>query len=123
MRMIFVAAALALLPLSARAAEWQPLPPEEYAFQAVNLADMSLTLDIKNHRDMQEANPMLGQHPSDAAVFGYKLGAGALHAVVTELLLQHGASKRVMRIWEWTSIGVEGAAVGNNLSLGLHCQF
>ncbi len=121
MKLIFVAAALAL-PLSARAAEWQPLPPEEYAFQAVNLADMSLTLDIKNHRDMQEANPMLGHHPSDGAIFGYKLGAGALHAAVTELLL-HGASKRMVRIWEWTSIGVEGAAIGSNLSLGLHYQF
>ncbi len=118
--MILAEAARARAP---RAAEWQPLPPEEYAFQAVNLADMSLTMDVKNHPNLQEANPMLGHHPSDGAVVGFKVGAGALHAVVTELLLQHGASQRTIRLWEWTSIGFVGYAVGSNLSLGLHCQF
>ena len=118
-----MAAALAVLPLSAHAAEWQPLPPEEIAFQAVNLADMSLSLDIKNHENMREANPMLGNHPNDGAVIGYKVGAGVLHAAVTEFMLQHGASKRAIRIWEWTSIGVVGFAAGHNYQVGCRFRF
>ena len=32
------------------------------------LADASLTLDIKNHPDLHESNPLLGQNPSDAKI-------------------------------------------------------
>ena len=115
--------AVLLLASQARAADWQPLPASEYVFQVANLADMSTSLDIKNHRDLYEANPLLGRHPSDGTIIGVKLGAGALHALITELLLQRGASATTIKLWEYVTIGGEGAVVGHNLSLGLHFAF
>lgn len=108
------------LPISAHGA---PLPPGEYAYQALNLADMAQTLDIKRHGDIHEGNPILGDHPSDGSVVAFKLATGALHAAITEYMISHGASRRVVRIWEVFSVGMGTAVVGHNASLGLHVRF
>lgn len=35
------------------------------------LLDLSTTLDIKNHYQLHEMNPILGRHPSDLSVVAY----------------------------------------------------
>ena len=115
--------AICLAAPAAHAADWRPLPASEYAFQALNLADMATSLDIKNHPNIHEANPLLGRHPSDGTVIGVKLASGAIHAAITEWLLQRNASPTTIKIWEYVTIGGEGAVVGHNLSLGLRFTF
>ena len=96
---------------------------EESAFQALNLVDMGTTLDIKNHPNLREGNPLLGRHPSDGEIVGVKLTEGALHALLTHELLKHRAPAWLIQGEELIGVGIEGAAVGNNLSLGLHVRF
>src|SRR5260370_1342871 len=58
-------------------------PKLEFVFDAALMADMLTTAQIKNHPPLVETNPLLGQHPSDAKIAAYGLGAAALHAAIT----------------------------------------
>lgn len=68
------------------AAVWaKPTPVETSLFiaaEALIAVDTLQSLDIKNHRDMYETNPLMGRHPSDArylatwAVVGAAVAAG-----------------------------------------------
>lgn len=53
--------------------------PVDYVLLSVTetaiLLDLSQTLDIKNHLDLQESNPLMGRHPSDPRIL---LGGGAI---------------------------------------------
>lgn len=55
--------------------KWTPPTTAEKVMIGVTSAsfvlDMMQTLDIKNHKDRFETNPILGKHPCDALIFGY----------------------------------------------------
>jgi hypothetical protein len=78
-------------------------------------ADLSQSLDIKNHNGAKwETNPFLGQHPSDKRVL---LTGGATMLVV-------GATWAVLpkdyrSIFAALVLGVEIAAISNNIGVGL----
>jgi len=98
-------------------------PKLEYVYDLALLGDMLTTLDIKNHPALQEDNPILGAHPSDGRIIGFCALAAGLHAAITYELVSNDVPQPVIKAWEYASIGVETAAVGHNLSLGLKFKF
>jgi hypothetical protein len=98
-------------------------PVEEFVFDAALAADMLTTADIKNHPNLIETNPILGQHPSDAKIAMYGASAALLHAAVTYELVSQDVPKPVIRVWEYLSIGVEVGYVTHNYKIGLKMRF
>jgi hypothetical protein len=86
----------------------------EVSYQAVALADMAQTLDLRHMPGEWETNPILGSHPSDAKVMGYFALTGAFHALVAGAL-----PPREARVWEYITIGLEVGCVARNYSLGV----
>lgn len=104
-----IAAPVQAAPLSQRLHD---LPTEEWAFQALNVADAGTTIDALHH-GYRERNPFLGKHPSDAEVIGQTAAVGVLHVAGTMFLQDH--APRFVKLWEIFSIGVKGGAVVNNI--------
>lgn len=102
---------------------WKSMPQEEYAFFVAEAADCWTTLDIKNHADMEEANPILGKHPSDGRIIGMCVGAGLLHSAITYELIDGGAPRGLIKAWEYVTIAVESGFAAHNYSLGLRFRF
>jgi hypothetical protein len=98
-------------------------PKLEWVFDAALAADMMTTADIKNHPNLIETNPVLGEHPTDAAIIGYGLAAAGLHAAVTYEMVSQGVPKGIITAWEAVSIGVETGFAAHNYSLGLRFKF
>lgn len=96
-----------------------PLPALEYVFEGAALADMLTTLDIKNHPDRQEANPLMPRHPSDGYVVGFFTFGVAVHALITHEMLVQGVTPGWIRAWECVSIGVEAGGAARNIHMGL----
>lgn len=116
-------ATIALVLIGTANAAADPLPKSEWAYQAVAAVDMMQTLDIKNHSDIHEYNPILGSHPSDKAIVTYFVGTNLAHAGITKFLQAHGWSDRQIAIWEYTSIGIESIVVAHNFKIGLQVRF
>lgn len=113
---------LSVCALSVKAAE--PYPTGlELGYLAAATADMSTTLDIKNHSNMQEMNPILGTHPSDARIVAYFVTTDALHALVTYGLIQGDVPTPIVHGWEYVTIGVEVCAAAHNYHAGLRFKF
>lgn len=70
----------------ANAADWNWTPPTKgetvqiAALEALIIADVSTSLDIKNHPRAWEMNPILGQHPSDLRLILTGVTSGLLAA-------------------------------------------
>jgi len=101
----------------------QSMPPLEWAYQASAVADMMTTLDIKNHPELEEANPILGPHPSDRKVLAYFAATGALHYFVTRELVDQGAPRGLIDAWELISTSFEIGCTAHNYSAGLRFKF
>ena len=99
----------------------------EALFQAVHVADLQQTLDIKRHPGLIEVGGIvdsawaIGHRPSDRSVYAFMAAEGALHAGVTVLLSQW--SPWAARGWEAITISVNGEVVRHNAQLGLRIHF
>lgn len=102
---------------------WKSMPKLEYVYWAAEAADCSTTLDIKNHKNLQEENPILGHHPSDGMIIGACVSTALIHSAITYVLIDDGVPPKVVKIWEYVSIGVESAFAAHNYSLGLRFKF
>jgi hypothetical protein len=98
-------------------------PVLEYVFVAANLADMSTTIDIKNHPGLQETNAILGAHPGSGKIYEYFAATTAIHAAITYELVSQNVPKPLVNAWECVSIAYEAGTVGHNLSFGLRFKF
>ncbi len=112
------------LPMLGHADEPTPTPHKyplglELTFDAAEAADMMTTLDIKNHPNLQEENPILGHHPSQAGIVGWCGVAAGTHAIITKLMVDHGMNPKVVKVWEYVSIATEGGFAAHNYSIGL----
>lgn len=90
----------------------------QWTYTAIHVADWGTTLDIKNHPDLQEINPLLGHHPSDARINTYMAGTLAAHWAISYAL-----PERWRPTWQYVTIGIDGAVVAHNFSLGLRLAF
>ncbi len=86
--------------------------------QGLLIGDWSQTLDIKNHPGMHEINPILGEHPSNAAVNGYFAVSVAANQAVANCL--EGSSRTY---FQTGIIILESMAVSNNHALGIRLSF
>jgi len=91
----------------------------EAAFAAITVADWSQTLQIADHPEKwKELNPILGSHPSRGEVSIYMGTSIILHAAIAYILPQPYRTW-----WQYAWIGIETAAVGQNLSVGIGIGF
>ena len=79
--------------------------------------DYRQTLDIKNHDNMYEINPILGKHPSDLKITIYFLICSILFVAVS--LYAHNLYNISLIIWLSIWAAMEIWAVQNNISIGL----
>lgn len=116
-----------LLASVAGASEWEPTI-EEVLFQGVHAYDMQQTLDIKHHNYMHEGENFLdggwaiGTHPKDSRIYAYFGAEAAVHLAVTSVLVRYGP-RWSWRVWEFVTIGADGAIVRHNYQLGLRAHF
>jgi hypothetical protein len=123
-KMIIILIASVCSPIARAGNFFSTMPKSEYVYDAFELADISTTLDIKNHPNLYETNPLLGRHPSDSAIFAEGIGLGIIgHALVTHELVAYHAPSWVIDTWEDVSIGVEAGYTANNLSYGLQFTY
>jgi hypothetical protein len=87
----------------------------EVAWGAIHVADWAQTRQIAQHPEKYyETNPILGKHPSEQSVNLYMGTALIVHPIISGLL-----PKPYRDVWQYMSIGVSGAAVINNVSIGV----
>lgn len=102
-----------MVALAALALAAQPLPNEEYVFQALNAVDALQTVYcMKEVEGCREINPLLGKHPSAGAIIAFKIANGALHLAVTRALQKH--HPEWVKPWQILSISVQGGVVAAN---------
>jgi hypothetical protein len=100
----------------------------ETTWQVINIMDWRQTVQIANNPEQyNENNPILGIHPSEQYVNTYFLIGAILHPIVTEMLPVKyrlwGVDVKPKTIWQSISIGMSGACVVNNFSIGLSVNF
>lgn len=104
-------------------ADWRPADTHwEMGYVAIAVADAFTTADIRNHPDIEEVAPgtrqVLGRNPEPvptAAFFAAEMG---LHYLVSKAL-----PPTARRIWQVTTVSVQGAVVANNIRIGLRFGF
>lgn len=89
-----------------------------YTITTLHLIDLGQSLDIKNHADRVETNPLLGRHPSDETLYIYKLGAIGVDYLALKLL-----SKEWRRLFLAFDIGSIAQVTTTNASIGLRVAF
>jgi hypothetical protein len=91
----------------------------EVVWQTVNVIDWGQTLEIaRNPEDYREYNPVLGKHPSVENVNLYMLSGAIGHSIVSYVL-----PKKARMYWQYITIGLSGACVINNASMGIRIKF
>jgi len=117
MKTAFIIIIMVLIPVGGQAADkWSS---QDIALEGVYLGlmvlDWGTTLDIAERpREYREFNPFLGAHPARAQVNVYFLASGILHVGITHFL-----PAKCRPYWQAVTIGISGASVANNLSIGL----
>lgn len=110
---------LLLVAPAARASDWRPIDTGTVAAMETVLAfDMMQTLDIQNHPEQHETNPILGPHPADQQVLAYFAAIGAGVAVG-----YYYTPKSFRMYWPIVIIGMELPVILKNKSLGLTIHF
>jgi hypothetical protein len=101
------------------ASDLSPLEQKRELFVYSTLVlDAAQTLDIKNHPDLYETNPLLGRHPSDAKIVAYFIGAGFAHNAVTKAL-----PTRYRAMWQYGWAALEIGTIIRNRKLNLRFNF
>jgi hypothetical protein len=89
------------------------------ALTAAMTVDYAQTMRIAREPDKyHERNPIMGAHPSELQVTGYFIGAYALTTLTAMAM-----PEPYREYFQYVVIGVEGAAIANNLSIGLGFGF
>lgn len=100
----------------------------EATWLAIQIVDYGTTLDVANHPNRYtEINPILGNHPSRDKVHIYMIGTAILHPIITHYLPRKikvfGYNFPARTIFQSVTIGMSGACVVQNLSIGLQLAF
>lgn len=111
---------LFLLACPCQAAEWTKKDTAyQVTYSILHVIDWGQTLDIsKSPNKWRETNPILGRHPKQSTVNLYFASTLVGHTVVSYLL-----PKDWRRTWQMMWIGIEGAMVYKNFSIGLKVNF
>lgn len=104
---------------SANASDWtEDDTNRQLVFYALKVIDWKQTLSVKNDPNLQEANPLLGPHPSDARVNNFMIGAMLLETGIAVYL-----DPEQRKYFQYIVIGFTGYTVGHNWSAGAKWGF
>lgn len=96
--------------------------PYELAWQGANVVDALQTATLHDDPCLKEGHPLtralIGENPSRESVAAWAIGGAALHAGVTNLLLERGW-RRGARVWQLITITDKGVAIAINHSNGV----
>lgn len=95
-------------------------PYDEYLFDLALGADMLQTLNIHQHANLIETNPIEGQHPSEGKIIAYNVSCAVLHWLLTHEMVREHVPSAIVHAWEAGTISLEMAYVKHNASLGIH---
>lgn len=90
----------------------------EFLVDATLTLDALQTMDIKNHPELHETNPFLGNHPNDAKVIAYFVGTGVGHYAITKAL-----PTEYRAAWQYGWAALEIATIIRNRRLDLRFNF
>jgi hypothetical protein len=91
----------------------------ELSYQVLHFVDWQQTRYIARHPDeYREINPILGDHPDTEWVDAYFLATGIGH-----FLVSHALPDRYREYWQYVTVGIVGAVVGWNYSIGIRMEF
>lgn len=101
------------------AADLSPVEQRREVLVASTLViDALQTLDIKNHPNLRETNPILGSHPSDEKIVAYFVGVGFGHYAVTKAI-----PAEYRAAWQYGWAALEIATIIRNRRLDLRFNF
>lgn len=118
-----IVSSLMLSGVRAESSTWTSADSKrELASGALMFVDMMQTMDIKNHDDIEEANPLarslLGSNPEPLQTGAYFAAAAGIH---------YGISRALPRgwreAWQYGTIVVQGSVVANNWAIGLRMKW
>lgn len=92
---------------------------EEIFWQSVHLLDSAQTYSIARDPDCYRetvVDPLIGRHPTPAAVIGWSIAFAGLHWVVTSLLAEHPTEER---LWQALTVGSTSYWVWHNTRIGI----
>lgn len=111
-----------LIAISAQTVFASDLSPteqkREYLVYTTLMLDAAQTLDIKNHPELYETNPLLGRHPSDVKIVSYFIGAGFAHDAITKAL-----PSQYRAAWQFGWAALEIGTIIRNHRLDLRFNF
>jgi hypothetical protein len=91
----------------------------EGVFGGMMFIDYRQTSDLHNHPYLYEHNCFLGQHPKQAKINAWFIGASVGHVWIADKL--HGKWRS---LWQTVWIGTEGFTVERNkVVVGMHFSF
>jgi hypothetical protein len=90
----------------------------QLSYTALHIADWGQTLDIENHPDQAESNPILGRHPTRGEINTYFATTLALHWLVARVLPQ-----KWRNTFQLGTIALEFDVVSDNRSAGIRVNF
>lgn len=94
----------------------------ELGFAGLVVADYFQTVDIKNHDDIHEANPvarvLIGENPEPLQTAGYMAASVGIHWAISRAL-----PKGWREAWQTGTVIVQAGVVGSNYHMGLGFQF
>jgi hypothetical protein len=117
MKLTIACAALALCTAApAAAATKADAMRWEAAYEVLNAVDAVQTAYCVHHvGGCEEANPLLGKHPSTAKIIAAKVVLGGLHFAIVDRMANRNP-KAAMRVAQ-VSVGLQGAVVGLNMRI------
>jgi hypothetical protein len=122
---LLVLVTLVMRATPARAAGYGWTPPEPWEIAMIAAADAAIvidawqTLDLRNHSGVWEANPLLGERPSQTRIILFGSVAAPLVSTALWLVLP----KRARWIVPTLIIPVECAFIVSNHSAGMRVHF
>ncbi len=108
-----VALILLVMSAPASACDLRHLPWESYAADVAIIGDSYTTADLLSRPGFHEANPLLGEHPSNTAIAAFGFGRIALNTGVACYL--EDRNPKLARLFSILSLGVNAGAFGANL--------
>jgi hypothetical protein len=112
-------ALLLILPAFANADDWTTADTQrELVFAALMVADVAQTHDIARHANMEEINPILGKHPSNARINTYFAASMAAQYLIAQAL-----PAEYRHAWQYAGIGFELGFIQSNYKLGIRADF
>jgi hypothetical protein len=90
----------------------------QLSYTALHIADWGQTLDIANHPNTIETNPILGNNPTRGEINAYFASTLALHWLIARVLPQKWRSQ-----FQLGTIALEFDVISENHSAGIRLNF